>query len=92
MPRAGNAKGIFGTHDLPGKADAWINAIKDNTPASLQKGQQLGFNFVSGQRPQPNKDGRIATTLILADDPFPPLDHALPTCENHICRLRPLTR
>jgi len=67
------AKGIFGTHDLPGQADDWINGIKDKTPALLQRGQQLGFNFVSGQRPQPNKDGRIATTLewakkLTADD------------------------
>jgi hypothetical protein len=57
------AKGIFGTHELPGQADDWLNAIKEQTPALLQKGQELGFNFVSGQRPQPNKMGRIATTL-----------------------------
>jgi hypothetical protein len=66
-------KGIFGSHDLPGKADDWLKAIKDQTPALLKKGQELGFNFVSGQRPQPNKDGRIATTLewakrLTADD------------------------
>jgi hypothetical protein len=57
------AKGIFGTHELPGQADDWLKAIQDQTPQLLQKGQQLGFNFVSGQRPQPNKQGRIATTL-----------------------------
>jgi hypothetical protein len=57
------AKGIFGANDLPGKADDWLRAIKDQTPTILRRGQQLGFNFVSGQRPQPNKDGRIATTL-----------------------------
>jgi hypothetical protein len=57
------AKGIFGTHELPGQADDWLKAIQDQTPALLQKGQELGFNFVSGQRPQPNKQGRIATTL-----------------------------
>jgi hypothetical protein len=66
-------KGIFGTHELPGKADDWLNAAKDEIPALLQKGQQLGFNFVSGQRPQPNGQGRIATTLewareLTADD------------------------
>jgi hypothetical protein len=66
-------KGIFGTHELPGKADDWLNAAKDEIPALLQKGQQLGFNFVSGQRPQPNAQGRIATTLewareLTADD------------------------
>jgi hypothetical protein len=57
------AKGIFGSNDLPGKADDWLKAIKDQTPALLQKGQELGFTFVSGQRPQPNRQGRIATTL-----------------------------
>jgi hypothetical protein len=57
------AKGIFGSNELPGKADDWLRSIKDQTPQLLQKGQALGFNFVSGQRPQPNKDGRIATTL-----------------------------
>ena len=67
------AKGIFGSHELPGKADDWLNAAKDHIPALLQKGQQLGFNFVSGQRPQPNAQGRIATTLewareLSADD------------------------
>jgi hypothetical protein len=67
------AKGIFGTHDLPGRADDWLNAAKDEIPALLQKGQQLGFAFVSGQRPQPNGQGRIATTLewareLTADD------------------------
>ncbi len=67
------AKGIFGMNDLPGKADDWLKAIQPKVGELLQKGQALGFNFVSGQRPQPNKDGRIATTLewarkISADD------------------------
>jgi hypothetical protein len=67
------AKGIFGTHDLPGKADDWLKDAKDQIPALLQKGQQLGFAFVSGQRPTPNGQGRIATTLewareLTADD------------------------
>jgi hypothetical protein len=67
------AKGFFGSHELPGKADDWLNDAKDQIPDLLKKGQELGFNFVSGQRPQPNKDGRIATTLewarqLTADD------------------------
>jgi hypothetical protein len=66
-------KGIFGSHELPGKADDWLDAAKDQIPALLQKGQQLGFAFVSSQRPQPNVQGRIATTLewareLTADD------------------------
>jgi hypothetical protein len=67
------AKGIFGTHDLPGKADDWLRDAKDQLPALLQKGQQLGFTYVYGQRPTPNAQGRIATTLewakeLTADD------------------------
>ena len=57
------AKGIFGSHDLPGQADDWLRATKDQAPALLQRGEELGFNFVSGQRPPANKQGRIATTL-----------------------------
>src|SRR5262249_858724 len=57
------AKGTFGTRDLPGKGDDWLKAIKGDMPALLQKGNELGFAFVSGQRPQPNKQGRIASTL-----------------------------
>jgi hypothetical protein len=67
------SKGIFGMNELPGKADDWLKAIEGQAPALMQKGQELGFNFVSGQRPQPNKQGRIATTLewarqLTADD------------------------
>ncbi len=57
------AKGIFGKNDLPGRADEWLDAVKGETPALLKRGQELGFNFVSGRRPAPNKQGRIATTL-----------------------------
>jgi hypothetical protein len=66
-------KGIYGSDFLPGKADTWLKAINTQIPDLLKKGQQLGFNFVSGQRPLPNKDGKIATTLewakkLTADD------------------------
>jgi hypothetical protein len=57
------AKGLFGGKDLPGDGDDWLTAIQAQVPELLQKGQQLGFNLVSGQRPQPNAQGRIATTL-----------------------------
>jgi hypothetical protein len=66
-------KETFGNYDLPGKADDWLKAVEQQTPDLLRKGQELGFNFVSGQRPQPNRQGRIATTLewakrLTADD------------------------
>jgi hypothetical protein len=56
-------KGTFGNYDLPGQADDWLKAIQGQVPDLLKKGQELGFNFVSGRRPQPNREGRIATTL-----------------------------
>jgi hypothetical protein len=67
------AKGIFGTHTLPGRADDWLKAVQPSLAGVLQRGQHLGFQFVSGRRPQPNGQGRIATTLewakrLTADD------------------------
>src|SRR5882757_8667793 len=48
---------------LPGKGGDWLKAIEAQTPQILKRGQELGFTFVSGQRPQPNKQGRVATTM-----------------------------
>ncbi|MCS6850851.1 MAG: hypothetical protein NZ700_06745, partial [Gemmataceae bacterium] len=56
-------KGTFGTYDLPGKADDWLRDIESKVPDLLRRGQELGFGFVPGQRPQPNRQGHIATTL-----------------------------
>src|SRR5262245_4242518 len=57
------SKGIFGQNDLPGRADDWLKALGAQAPPLMQRGQELGFGFVSGQRPQPNRNGHIATTL-----------------------------
>lgn len=67
------SKGIFGMNELPGKADDWLKAVGGDIPGLLQRGNQLGFAFVSGQRPQPNAKGHVATTLewarkLSADD------------------------
>ena len=48
---------------LPGKGGQWLASIKDQIPGMLEKGKALGFGFTAAQRPQPNKDGRVATTL-----------------------------
>jgi hypothetical protein len=48
---------------LPGQGEDWLKAIKDETPALLRRGQELGFPFVAGQRPLPNRQGRTPTTL-----------------------------
>lgn len=48
---------------LPGKGADWLKAIEGQTPVLLQRARDLGFNFISGQRPQPNKKGHIPTTM-----------------------------
>jgi hypothetical protein len=48
---------------LPGKGGDWLAAYKGQIPQLLAQAQQLGFRFVSGQRPQPNNKGHIPTTM-----------------------------
>jgi hypothetical protein len=48
---------------VPGKAEDWLKAFAPQTPALLGRARELGFNFVSGQRPTPNKRGHIPTTM-----------------------------
>jgi hypothetical protein len=48
---------------LPGRGGDWLAAINNQIPGLLQKNQQLGFNFQPGQRPLPNANGRIPTTM-----------------------------
>jgi len=49
--------------ELPGQASKWLQAIKDEAPALVNRGQALGFGFTNSTRPQANKLGRSATTL-----------------------------
>lgn len=48
---------------LPGRGGDWLKAVGDQLPQILQRGQNLGFNFTPGQRPQPNKQGHIPSTM-----------------------------
>ncbi len=48
---------------LPGQGADWLKAVQPQLPALLRRGQELGFTFISGQRPQPNKEGRTPTTM-----------------------------
>ncbi len=41
----------------------WLKAIEGQIPMLLQQARALGFNFVAGQRPQPNKQGHVPTTM-----------------------------
>jgi hypothetical protein len=48
---------------LPGKGGDWLKAIDQQIPGLLKRGQDLGFTFVSGQRPAANEQGRVPTTM-----------------------------
>jgi hypothetical protein len=48
---------------LPGKGGDWLQAIDRHIPALLQQNKNLGFEFQPGQRPEPNKKGRVPTTM-----------------------------
>jgi hypothetical protein len=48
---------------LPGRGGDWLKAIESQIPTLLKRGQELGYNFVSGQRPTPNKKGQTPTTM-----------------------------
>jgi hypothetical protein len=48
---------------VPGKGEDWLAAFKPQTPALLARAQELGFTFLSGQRPRPNSKGHIPTTM-----------------------------
>ncbi len=48
---------------LPGKGADWLKAIEQQMPQLLKRGQDLGFTFMAGRRPQPNKQGHIMTTM-----------------------------
>jgi hypothetical protein len=65
LPMLENAQGWYakGGKDLPGGGNRWLRATKDLRPALLKRGEEQGFTFVSGQRPEPNKQGHVATTL-----------------------------
>jgi hypothetical protein len=48
---------------LPGGGQKWLDNFKNQIPAFAQKSNELGFRFIPGQRPQPNKKGHIPTTM-----------------------------
>jgi hypothetical protein len=48
---------------LPGYGGDWLAKIDPQVPGLLKKNEQLGFVFQPGQRPLPNKQGRIPTTM-----------------------------
>src|SRR5262245_53958156 len=70
---------------LPGKGGDWLKAINDQIPAIIKQNQDLGFTWQSGQRPQPDRKGHIATTMEwsrkLSADDIKALNGEAPYCE-----------
>jgi len=48
---------------IKGGGEEWLKQCQGQIPAIAQRNQALGFQFVAGQRPTPNKDGHIPTTM-----------------------------
>src|SRR4029079_534665 len=48
---------------LPGGGQVWLDHFKGKIPPLMNQANQLGFRFIAGQRPPPNKKGHIPTTM-----------------------------
>ncbi len=48
---------------IPGRGQIWMDDMKAQTPALMARARELNFQFVARQRPQPNKQGHIPTTM-----------------------------
>src|SRR5262245_2504316 len=48
---------------IQGGGEQWLKAINDQIPGILARNRDLGFTWQSGQRPQPDQKGHIATTM-----------------------------
>jgi hypothetical protein len=48
---------------LPGQGGEWLKAVGGEMPDLLRRARELGFTFVRNQRPTPNKEGHIPTTM-----------------------------
>jgi hypothetical protein len=61
IPLLQSARGRPG--GLPGKGSEWLEAVKGQAPALLERGRALGYHFTPGQPPRPNPQGRTPTML-----------------------------
>jgi hypothetical protein len=48
---------------IQGGGEQWVKAFGPQIPGLLARAQNLGFQFIPGQRPQPGKNGYIPTTM-----------------------------
>jgi hypothetical protein len=48
---------------IPGRGQIWLDDMKAQIPALMARARELNFQFQPRQRPQPNKQGHIPTTM-----------------------------
>jgi hypothetical protein len=48
---------------LPGGGQVWLDKFKGQIPPLMDRARALNFVFIAGQRPQPNKQGHVPTTM-----------------------------
>jgi hypothetical protein len=63
LPMLQSAKGCT-PGGIPGGGEQWLTSVADSLiPKVMKRNQELGFQFVAGQRPKANKNGIIPTTM-----------------------------
>jgi hypothetical protein len=84
VPLIQQAQGCSG-YEFGGKKELLAALGEDTVRGLMRRGNELGFAFVPGQRPGPNKAGRVATSLEwakkLTDDDVAVLTGAKPFSE-----------
>jgi hypothetical protein len=63
VPTLQTAKLLAGPRQLPGKGDQWLTAIKDQAPALVKRGQELGFTPKFPPDPKAGPPKTTPTTL-----------------------------
>ncbi|MSQ96356.1 MAG: DUF2330 domain-containing protein [Gemmataceae bacterium] len=48
---------------IPGRGQVWLDGMQAQIPALMARARALNFQFQPRQRPQPNKNGHIPTTM-----------------------------
>ncbi|MSQ93736.1 MAG: DUF2330 domain-containing protein [Gemmataceae bacterium] len=48
---------------IPGRGQVWLDGMQGQFPALMARARELNFQFQPRQRPQPNKNGHIPTTM-----------------------------
>jgi len=48
---------------IQGGGEQWVKNLGGQVPVLLNRARELGFNFIAGQRPNPNAKGHIPTTM-----------------------------